>query len=225
MRARSLMRAAVLLTAAALHLAAVGEDGVVDRPVLTAGDRWVYRVIDGFTGLEKSQYGLSIVEATWPRPTVSSGPSMRDGRRVSPPYGDKGESWSWPPTGRTESGTYDLVEFPLRVGKEWSMEFEVAYHGETGEISQVMPDRRKARVEAWETIRVPAGEFRVLRVVNEGRRRMHRRDGEFNVPVRETVWYSPDVKNFVKREARWRESGPGGFKDHVIWELVEYEVK
>ena len=109
MRARSLLRAAVLLTAVAVHPAAVGEDDVVDRPVLKAGDRWVYRVL------------------------------------------------------------------------------------------------------------------RVVQVL--GRRRMHRRDGGFDVPVRETVWYSPDVKNFVKREIRWLESGPGGANDRTIWELVEYEVR
>jgi hypothetical protein len=208
MRIRPLSRAAVLLAAAALHVAAVGQDDFVDRPVLAAGDRWVYRVVDGFTGLETRQYGLSIVAATWPRPTVSFGPSVRDGQRLPPPYGDTGEPWSWPPSGlRTESGTYDLVEFPLRVGKEWSMQFEVFWRGGGEGVAQLRPDRRKATVEAWESIRVPAGEFRVLRVVHVGRRRMHRRDGEFDVPVRETVWYSPDVKNFVKREIRWLESG------------------
>jgi len=46
---------------------------------------------------------------------------------------------------------------------------------------------------------------------------MYRRAGQFGI--------SSALKNFVKREARWRESGPGGFKDHVIWELVEFEVK
>ena len=221
MRAHSSMRAVVLLTAAALHLAAFGEEGVVDRPVLTAGDRWVYRQIDGFTGMQMRQYGLSVVEATWPKPTVSFGPSMRDGQRVPPPYGDAGEPWSWPPSEqRTESGSYDLVEFPLKVGKEWSMQFEIARHRE---VEQLQPDHRKATVEAWETIRVPAGEFRALRVVLAGSRRIHMNDGEFYVPVRETVWYSPDVKTFVRREIRWRHSK--GVNEHVIWELVEYEVK
>ena len=221
MRARSLIQAAVLLTAAALHFAAVSEDDVVDRPVLRAGDRWIYRLTDGFTGLPMSEYGMSIVEPTWPKPTVSLGPAMRDGQRVPPPYGDKAEAWSWPPSElRIANGSYDLVEFPLTVGKEWSMQFEVAWHGD---VEHLQPDRRKATVEGWETIRVPAGEFRVLRIVLVGRRRVHWIDGEFHLLVRETVWYSPDVKNVVKRDIRWRHSL--GVNEHVIRELVEYEVK
>jgi len=183
-------------------------------------------MLDGFTGLERFRYGVSIVEATWPKPMVSFGPPVPDGQSLRPPYGDTAEPWSWPPSGlRTESGTYDLVEFPLTVGKEWSMKFEVFWYGGAQGVAQLMPDRRKATVEGWQSIRVPAGEFRVLRVVQVGRRRMHRRDGEFDVPMRETVWYSPDVKNFVRREIRWLESGPGGVNDRHIWELVEYEVK
>ena len=221
MRTRSSIHAAVLLTAAALHLAAVSEDGVVDRPVLTAGDRWVYRLTDGFTGLPMREYGLSIVEPSWPQPTVIFGPATRDGQRVPPPYGDTAEPSSWPPNElRTASGSYDLAEFPLTVGKEWSMDFEVAWHGE---VEHLQPDHRKATVEAWETIRVPAGEFRVLRIVLVGRRRVHWLDGEFHLVVRETVWYSPDVKNVVKRDIRWFH--PRGVNEHVIRELIEYEVK
>ena len=92
-------------------------------------------------------------------------------------------------------------------------------------MTQLIPDHRTATVEGWETVRVPAGEFRALRVLNEGSRRVHRKDGEFYESVRELVWYSPQAKSYVRRETWVRQLSHSSKNRHVINELVEYVVR
>ena len=94
-----------------------------------------------------------------------------------------------------------------------------------GDVPQLIPDHRNATVEGWETVRVPAGEFRSLRVFNEGSRRVHKRDGEFYESVREVVWYSPQAKSYVKRETWVRQLSHTSKNRHAIHELLEYDVK
>lgn len=54
-------------------------------------------------------------------------------------------------------------------------------------------ERRDAAVEAWETIRVPAGEFRTLRIVHEGFRMLNVQDGVFGSLTRAVYWYAPEM--------------------------------
>jgi hypothetical protein len=203
----------------AVHLAANAEEDV-NRPALNVGDRWLFRTTDGFTGLETRRVEWLIVELNesgLPRITL-----MVNGVPVTSATPNKDFVKTWPPAGfRTESGSYTPLDFPLYVGKQWSSEFGVRW---LTDVTQIVPYRRKANVEAWETIHVPAGEFRTVRVVHEGTARVHMRDGEFNVPTRDVFWYSPDAKHYVKREIRFMQSGMGGIQIHTVEELLEYKV-
>lgn len=215
MRTRFLVCAA-LLVFVAIRIAAVAEERV-DRPVFKPGDRWLFRAVDGYTGLELRQTELSILEAKEEGVQVSVVGPIADGRRPAP---RSIYSNLWPPAGfPTSNGSYIPLDFPLFTGKQWSMQFKVPYPD-----LQLAPERRTAKVGGWETVRVPAGEFRALRIVHEGRRRVHMNDGEFNVSIRDTLWYCPAVKKDVKREILIMPSVRGALRTHTIEELLEYNV-
>jgi hypothetical protein len=71
MQARLLTKAGVLMLALLPGLPVFADDDIVERPVLAAGDRWVYRVVDGLTGQETSRWEVAIVEPSWPKPQVT----------------------------------------------------------------------------------------------------------------------------------------------------------
>ncbi len=67
-----------------------------------------------------------------------------------------------------------------------------------------------------EEVTVPAGKFRALRVESEGP--FQRIDTAISGTAKETAWYAPEVKRYVK----WTFNGRGQW-----WglELLEYKVQ
>lgn len=101
------------------------------------------------------------------------------------------------------------LDWPLRVGKTWTSRHTVTLHPS----GQTVPYTSEWRVEAAETVKVPAGSFDTLRVVRVGS------DGET-----ETRWVSqvngaPLIKRLLERSANHRQ-GAGRSES----ELVSYQV-
>jgi len=77
--------------------------------------------------------------------------------------------------------------------------------------------RYRGVVSGWETIAVPAGRFRAARIdadlyyVDEGR---------IQASAKETLWYSPDVNQFVKAVREGRTPDERGTR--IVAELAEY---
>jgi hypothetical protein len=77
--------------------------------------------------------------------------------------------------------------------------------------------RYRGVVAGWETVAVPAGRFRAARIdadlyyVDEGR---------IQASARETLWYAPDVRQFVKVVREGRTPDESG--NRIVAELAEY---
>ena len=88
-----------------------------------------------------------------------------------------------------------------------------------------------ARVVSAETITVPAGTFRTIRVQVEHSWRAAQQGGhpsqaaQFNGARRMTVWYAPEVKRAVKFSSRLDFGGFAPVDTDFDLELVSYEVK
>jgi hypothetical protein len=92
----------------------------------------------------------------------------------------------------------EFLKFPLRVGDK----HKVAFDFRTWSTSY-RPGRMVmyVEVEKWEDIEVPAGRFRALKIVAEGRASMDH-DPRTTTPLSRTWWYAPEVSRFVKHVQR-----------------------
>ena len=109
----------------------------------------------------------------------------------------------------------DSLKFPLEVGKEWA-------------VKENWTDGRgfteyKAKVEAFEKIKVEAGEFDVYKVSFKGfwNRKV---DGNFSGRAERVIWYAPLAKRNVKSTSETRQS-QGGPWDKNETELTKWESK
>jgi len=101
-----------------------------------------------------------------------------------------------------------ILDFPLTVGKEWTQERELRQLG----TDRMVPYYNVWKVEAFEEVKVKAGTFKAFRISYSQENRRSRWSGNAS------LWWSPDVKAFVKRVGH--TSGWG--KD---WELASYSLK
>lgn len=101
-----------------------------------------------------------------------------------------------------------LLDFPLKVGKKWN---------ETATLREVSTDlvttvSNSFSVVAFEEVTIPAGTFRAFRI------RLFQEDLGRKWSGSCDMWWSPDVKNFIKRSVYttyW-------FDD---FELASYNIK
>jgi hypothetical protein len=110
--------------------------------------------------------------------------------------------------------------FPLDVGKTWEYEFKWKnpYGGDLGTT------RMSAKVERWEDVATTAGTFKALKVVHDGGWSSTYNGEMMAGPRRETLWYAPEAKRWVKRE--YHDRGASGRTiQNVRDELVALELQ
>jgi hypothetical protein len=165
----------------------------VAAPALKPGDTWTYRGIDNYNRQ---------VTGTWTRAVTAAAPGgirveTRDGgAAVESVYRAPGELATGV-LGERARGTmepaFQVTPFPLAEGKTWSQKV-IRTDPATGERREMLVT---GRVRGWETIKVPAGEFKALKV----ERTMYLGDYDSfrGITQRtETEWYAPDVRGAAK---------------------------
>lgn len=107
------------------------------------------------------------------------------------------------------SGNDAEVQFPLEVGRNWSIQ----------EKSPRLENELKAEVTAYERIRIQAGEFDAFKIVIKGWWK-NVQSGNTG-PYQRTVWYAPVAKRVVKIEGFTRVTG--SLWDQWTQELLEFK--
>ena len=218
MHARRFIAVAYCLAAAALLAGCAafespGSGPAAEAPTYRIGDRWTYRVQDGFRDPERweethviSAIGTGEISARM----TQKGPT-RDVARS--------ELWSAP--GLVKVGALfdnetrrfatplERYRFPLAEGQRWSR-FVNNFNESTGRSGQI---NHFVRVRGWESVTTPAGTFDavVMHVV------MWLDDEEFwrfATQCNYTVWYAPAVRGVVREERRAEYQEKGGDFDN-----------
>lgn len=169
----------------------------VAAPALTAGDSWTYRHIDEYNHLDVGTVSRSVVSADARNirfVSRSADGAVVDERMLSGP----GMVVSGMLSARAEGAlqpALQMTPYPLREGEKWTQHVV-----RTDALSKEQrPMEIRGKVIGWETVKVPAGEFRALRI----ERWINLADYDaFRGPTWrwETEWYSPDVNGPVKVE-------------------------
>jgi hypothetical protein len=219
---RHRLAAAALAAASAFALPAFAQ--VATAPAVGAGESWTYREINDYNRLPLREVTRSVAASGNDLRVVSRSGNFestdgfaRPGAQSSGMLNDRAQG--------TLTPALDVMPFPLEPGKRWTQTVQ-RRDAVTGEIRDV---RVEGRVIGWETVRVPAGEFKALRV----ERRMWLGDwDQFRGETwrAETEWYAPDVKGPVKltvfeefpphRYSLFSGMMPG---DRVTWELTSWK--
>lgn len=179
--------AAALLAA---PLAALAQSAAA--PAVAAGQSWTYRAINDYNRLPLGEVTRQVTRTgDGIEVSVRVGDMERPARLARPgalaegPLNDRASG--------ALSPALEVMPFPLEPGKRWSQTVQ-RRDPATGELREVRVD---GRVVGWETVRVPAGEFRALRV--ERRMRLGDWDQFRGETWRaETEWFVPEVGAPVK---------------------------
>jgi len=205
------LRVALALLLALPALCAAQLSNTAGMPEVKVDDRWVYRRTDrrlkpptqvyeirvtfvdsrAIVAVVEGQGGKGQSDATW----------MRDWQSAVSPDGGVVE---------TERS---LLQFPLAPGRQYPAAWEIR-RPSAGEFH--VRHERRVTVVGWEDIEVAAGKFRALKIQADGHFR--RLDKEVRDEARNTIWYVPQVKRWVKsvyKDARLE----------VVEELYFYRVQ
>jgi hypothetical protein len=165
----------------------------VAAPALKPGDSWTYRGIDNYNRLPTGAWTREVTGAAAGGIRValrSADGSFEDVYRVP------GELASGVLNDRargTMEPAFQLLPFPLTEGKSWSQKV-IRTDPFSNERREMLV---RGKVLGWETVKVPAGEFRAMKV----ERTMYLGDYDTfrGITQRtETEWYAPDIRGAAK---------------------------
>ena len=187
-----------------------GDDSPIARPEVREGDRWIYRRMDYAGRRSTGEYELRV---TFARPKAIVAVSTDLAKKTE---ADTTWTTDWnvvvAPSGDMYAPDAQTFRFPLSPGATWPSVFEMRRPHARGFH---MRFERTARALGWETLAVPGGSFRALRVEIEGP--WQRLDLGSSGRSRTTMWYAPEVKRWVKYEYRDERTG-----SHFGEELVRF---
>ncbi len=189
------MRTFLVIPLAALSTLAWAQ---VEAPSYRAGESWTYREINGYNNIERATVVREVAQADG---TVRIVTKFGDGKLISDAvYPTPGALHSGALNDRAR-GTFEpalaMTPYPLAEGQRWS---ERAVRSD-----EVWKERRRTRVDGrirgWETVRVPMGEFKALRI--ERVIYVGDQDPFRSETTREEIeWYVPELKMPVKLQVR-----------------------
>lgn len=218
---KSIIISAISLLCAGSDLASAADDahGPVAAPEVVVGDSWTYQYTDVWkhqpgnlnridvTGVDGDGFLVDVRRAEGNALVAR----QRYSRELNPV--DRGKMHFAPSFGR--------YAFPLEPGKEWT----------TNSTAENMDAGKRWRYQVngkalgWEKIKVPAGEFDAMKVevvAYYSIEMVNSRGGSGR--SKETVWYAPAVKNFVKLEYEDTD-GNGRTFNRDEWELTTFGKK
>jgi hypothetical protein len=181
----------------------------VAAPIVKVGDSWTYARTDKLDRSRNAKYiisvkSLSAAGHTVGREIVEGTLSGADDEFTSDlnPISLEGQKFS---------PFIPMFSFPLTVGKQWDGRYSFYT---TVELS----GQRSSKVEGFENVRVPAGEFKAIRITANVSTRA---PSGFGSNMQQTLWYAPDVRRLIRAETKI--FGAANARDEVI-ELVAFKL-
>lgn len=214
------------------------DQGTIEAPPkVRAGDTWIYRENDDYTGIDRGVFRLEVTGVT--ATEIETRLTLPNGNVVAETYDPQwgwvavsNRRWDW--LSRLSYGSptvefrppFDSMPFPLQVGRRWS-DTVVATNPAT---RTQIPIQVASRARCWENIKVPAGAFAALRI----ERTAYVQDVAWNksqTTLRMVDWYVPAVNRVVMT---WHDTYYYDYQqaprnalirgDRLRWQLIEHKA-
>ena len=191
-------------------LGAAQSDAPVRKPEIRVGDSWTYRSINLLvSGTHEHETRVSFIDD---KVILAVSTRRSDGKEFDS---------SWTPEWNAVNSYSGLMyrphtgafRFPLRVGDEYEVKYELLRPRDNTVVNNTT---RTVKVVGWETVEVPAGRFRAIKLVAEGL--VQPLDGSNAWRQQITYWYDPGVRRWVKVQNVFP-------KFTASEELLEYKLK
>jgi len=204
-----MMRFIALLLAFAVLPAFAQDPARVVKPEIRVGDSWTYRTTNLLgPGTQEQTLRVGFVDA---KTLLVVSTTKGEGKEYDS---------SWTPewnavtaqSGMMFRPNSGLLRFPLRLGDKHEVNYELLRPRANIPESATSGT---STVAGWETIEVPAGKFRAVRIELDTMVRSAEAARAF--PRRATFWYVPEVRRWVK----FQVTTP---KFTGVEELIEYKL-
>ncbi len=186
--------------------------------VPSVGDSWTYRHIDGWKNAVQKQITYQVTEVSGS--LIRESVTLDNGQGGTLAYGKEPMALGVKYQGveKTEFAPYLTAFLPLKEGERWN---EIPFKPAPS-YGSAKPWRLKGRVVGEETVTVPAGKFRAIKVELTGTRDTEVTSRAAPNAVEHTLWYVPAIKRVVRQETNSNSSFAQFRGDRDIYELVDY---
>jgi hypothetical protein len=196
------------------------------RPEIKVGDTWTYRQVDSINKTSALAV-LSVLNVS--ERAIQTVTKMQESAQELD--GIWTPEWNAVATGEGEIYQPDSgwLRFPLPTSGSYEVAYELR-RPRTDRIQLAESHTGRARVIGWEYIRVPAGNFRALKVEVDETFFILGWSARGGLSAKTVIWYSPDVKRWVKSTyedfGAGTLIGTGGMRLNA-WtlELINYSVR
>ncbi len=192
----------------------VSQPAQVDRPLLKPGTEWVYKIDNSKRDrpAPNSELKRVIKDTGTDEYTIElSGPT---GTRTTAMSLDLNPFSEGMTTSGRASGALPYFLFPLAPGKTYAG--SITYPSPFGSVNIKVDMNTK--VLEWEDVTVPAGKYKALKIEANGKSV----GGPINGWRKVTLWYAPEVANYVRMEFELSYSPASG---KSVQELVSFSLK
>ncbi len=218
----------------------------VDAPSIKSGDSWVYKITTekGPTGWVENHNEITVSHAS---PANIYYTTKQSGSTQTPAEVVVGGDWS---RRRDVNGKETVVNrplaFPLSVGKTWDVQYTEQHPNKAHRFEQL---NNKYTVVGYETVEVPAGKFKALKIESEGQWNAElepaqnvvqgaqvmqgstalvtqiQKTGATPITGRtyKAFWYVPEVKRWVKSVEEYYSNG-GVRNERYTAELESFKL-
>jgi hypothetical protein len=185
------------------------------RPNLTKGDTWSYRVVDNWTDKELRQFQHEFAEVSTDNLVFRF--TNKANNAVSTFRTDLDLNSCRAMKDSKELSCKGPYKFPLSIGQKTSYSKQPYANGNGFNDAD-------CNIEAVEQLTVPAGSFETYKIACSGF--WTTAVGEaYGGSFKETIWYAPSVKRFVKSYYENRSNRINRLLTRETIELIEYKVK
>jgi hypothetical protein len=193
---RAVRRALTLMAAASVLLALAAPPAwaqdAISAPDVKVGDRWTYRILDGFTNELKSEYKRQVVSLSNDEIVTSN--TYKGKTTESLMYFDR--AWNTKDTGQyTYDPAFPSLRFPLRAGDAWTSD----YHSQKLGGGSAWRCEASIRVVGPETLKLAGGSLDTILVESAHQCTgigMTTTEFQFNAKV----WYAPGQNAIARSE-------------------------
>lgn len=176
--------------------------GPINSPKLIEGDSWNYQTVDMWSSKVISQAKKTIigVSGEYARIAIDNSLIPRDGAFVKPTSTES--------TVRADGNTTFLLsngeqrdvtvyKWPLEVGQKWTSQYQETLPYDPKQPQPLIATTAtEIEVKDWETVDVPAGKFKAIKIVYSSKTTVAQSPTSFKRVA--TSWYSPEVKGIVQ---------------------------
>lgn len=174
----------------------------IDGPAYQIGDSWDFQEVDDWSNNVSQEDHFEVTGS------LGDFVRLRETTRVRNPGNNQMENRTPDVLSARADMNTDYVgkdgsiqhrvnySWPLTVGKSWTYDYEAP--NQVNNQTYYFQYRMSAQVVGWETVTTPAGVFRALKIVHQGKSTNQAASASPGYRVAWTYWYAPEVKRAVK---------------------------